>query len=164
MVAFSVRAGFRVFPGLENFTKPLVRLEVSDNIAIVGLSFAFMVGSALNAFLLGRGLFRPNGNEEAKTLLDSGRKIAAMACAMSLAAYIVLQLSPFLSRSLFYKEVTLETFAGVFLHAALAIIAAGAVGIGAARALRIREYQEIRDALSSRLTKKDILQPELEHL
>ncbi|MDA1335075.1 MAG: hypothetical protein O2794_03635 [bacterium] len=144
----------------EGFAKLLhVGLEniAERDITLLGLPLAFSIGSLTNAILLGRGLFRMNGENEIKKLMRSFRRILAAAIGMSATAYLVLQV---LGRSF-----TFDTFIGLSLQAGIALVVSLGVGMFLFRKLGVEEFEDIVSALHTKFRKqKNVLQPEVEHL
>jgi len=143
------------FLGTTLFRIQLETLSPSD-IAFLGLPLAFSIGSFANALLLGFNLFRLNGVGTRRGLGKFGAKILTVSLAMGFSAYGMRQvLGPYFS---------LDTVFQLLVQAALAFVVALVVGIVLLWWLRVEEFFEVRDALRKRIFRKEILQPEVEHL
>ena len=135
-----------------------VRLRIDADVAFLSLPLAYSIGAFVNAVLLGWGLLRLNGKGMGQDILRSLVPISIVAFAMSLVGFGMLKLlGPYFE---------LESFFAVLLQAGLAGLAAIIVGIAICEALKVREFQELKETLFSRESKRkpDLLQPDLEHL
>ncbi|MEK7576772.1 MAG: lipid II flippase MurJ [Patescibacteria group bacterium] len=149
---------------IELFFTWLFRIHVENlpNIIFLSLPFAFSVGTFINALLLGVTIFRLNGSGAIRELITSAMRIFCITIVVSFAAYGVLKIESaiFTDDSFF----SLSTFVGVLLQGG----GAGLVGLLIGGALSwffdIREFQEIKQALSSRFNRKDLLGPDIEHI
>lgn len=136
-----------------------VRLRIKADIAFLSLPLAYSAGAFANAVLLGWGLLRLNGAGASRELFRAAFPITIVALAASLTGFGVLKaLGPLFE---------LESFIEVFLQASIAGLAAFVVGMFVCEVLSVREYRELKEALFSKwrgAEKRDILQPEVEHL
>lgn len=135
-----------------------IRIEdvVTADIEFLALPLAFTLGSLVNAVLLMRSIFRLDGKTTRRALGLATKRITGLGFAMALAGYVTL--------SIFADTFPLETTLAVFVHAFLAGIVSIAVGIVLAERMAMPEYQEIKEALITRFSRREVLQPETEHL
>jgi putative peptidoglycan lipid II flippase len=135
-----------------------IRIEdvATADIEFLALPLAFTIGSLVNAVLLMRSIFRLDGKTTRRALGVATRRIVGLGFAMALAGYVTL--------SFFADTFPLETTLAVFVHAFLAGVVALAVGITLAERMALVEYQEIKNALMARFFRREVLQPETEHL
>ena len=129
---------------------------VAADIAFLALPFAYTLGSLVNAVLLLRSIFRLDGKTTRRALGFAARRIVGLGIAMAFAGYVTL--------SFFADAFLLETTLAVFMHAFLAGIISLAVGIALAERMKMPEYQEVKEAFIMRFSRRDVLQPETEHL
>lgn len=133
-----------------------VQLENLSPIVFLSLPLAFSIGSFVNAVLLGTTVFRLNGRRELLELFRSIRRIFLVTVCLSFAAYAVLKLEgPYFG---------LSTTFGVFIQGSVAGIIGLVVWFLLARAIRLREYNELYMALKTRFSRASVLQPDVEHL
>ncbi len=129
---------------------------VAADIAFLALPFAYTLGSLVNAVLLLRSIFRLDGKTTRRALGFAARRIVGLGIAMAFAGYVTL--------SFFADAFLLETTLAVFMHAFLAGVISLAVGIALAERMKMPEYQEVKEAFIMRFSRRDVLQPETEHL
>ena len=129
---------------------------VAADIAFLALPFAYTLGSLVNAVLLLRSIFRLDGKTTRRALGFAARRIVGLGIAMAFAGYVTL--------SFFADAFLLETTLAVFMHAFLAGVISLAVGIALAERMKMSEYQEVKEAFIMRFSRRDVLQPETEHL
>ncbi|MEK7649671.1 MAG: lipid II flippase MurJ [Patescibacteria group bacterium] len=122
----------------------------------LALPLAYTVGSLVNAVLLLRSIFRLDGKTTRRALGLSVRRIVGVALAMALAGYVTL--------SFFADTFPLETTLAVFAHATLAGVVSLAIGVVLCERMELSEYAEIKKALLGRFSRREVLQPETEHL
>lgn len=141
---------------IESFIGNLFRIGDLTSIEFLSLPFAYSVGSFVNALFLGIRIFRLNGPDELRKIRSSFRWIFFVSSIMGFVAYGALRIMD--------HFVKLDTFFGVVFEGGVAGALAVAVGIALFWILGVPEFVEIRDALKARFSRKDILQPETEHL
>ena len=135
-----------------------IRIEdvATADIEFLALPLAYTLGSLVNAVLLMRSIFRLDGKTTRRVLGIAVKRITGLGVVMALAGYVTL--------SLFADTFPLETTLAVFVHAFLAGVVSLAVGIVLAERMEMPEYQEIKAALITRFSRREVLQPETEHL
>jgi len=141
---------------VESFIGNLFRIGDLTSIEFLSLPFAYSVGSFVNALFLGVRIFRLNGPDELRKIRSSFRWIFFVSAIMGFVAYGVLRIAD--------NFIKLDTFFGVVFEGGIAGALAIAVGIALFWILGVPEFIEIRDALKARFSRKDIFQPETEHL
>src|SRR3989338_9941585 len=141
---------------VESFIGNLFRIGDLTSIEFLSLPFAYSVGSFVNALFLGVRIFRLNGPDELRKIRSSFRWIFFVSAIMGFVAYGVLRIAD--------NFIKLDTFFGVVFEGGIAGALAVAVGIALFWILGRPEFIEIRDALKARFSRKDIFQPETEHL
>lgn len=141
---------------IESFVGNLFRIGDLTSIEFLSLPFAYSVGSFVNALFLGIRIFRLNGSDELRKIRSSFRWIFFVSSIMGFVAYGTLRIMD--------HFVKLDTFFGVVFEGGVAGAFAIAVGVAFFWVLGVPEFVEIRDALKARFSRKDILQPETEHL
>ncbi len=134
------------------------RIEDLANIEFLSLPLAYVLGSLVNALLLGIKIFRLNGGAELKSLKSSTRNITLVSIVISSVTYLSLKI---LSALGLFR---LDTFLSVFLHAGISGLLGVLVGVFIMERAKIPEFLEIKEAVFSRFVKKEILQPETEHM
>lgn len=135
-----------------------IRIEdvATADIEFLALPLAYTLGSLVNAVLLMRSIFRLDGKTTRRVLGVAVKRITGLGIAMALAGYVTL--------SFFADTFPLETTLAVFAHAFLAGVVSITVGIMLAERMEMPEYQEIKAALVTRFSRREVLQPETEHL
>lgn len=135
----------------------ILRVEGVPNISMLGLPFAFALGSIINAVLLGIGLSRIDSLFRNCRILVSLGEIMVSSALLGITSYIVLHVS-----ANWFNQ---ETFLGIFLQG----ICAGLAGIGMFLLfLRIRnnkEFKEVYVALTRKFWKEnDAFAPEQDRI
>lgn len=138
------------------FFSKILRVEGITQIEFLALPFAFSVGGIINAILLGRGLFQLNGKEAVSEVWESSKVITFIAFIMSIVAYGILQLF-----AAFFEPKGVPAFV---LQGIVACAIAGCAGFYMCWHFSVKEFVELSAAFKGRFSKKDILQPETEHI
>jgi putative peptidoglycan lipid II flippase len=144
----------------DEFLASIFRIRLDQvnpaDIAFLALPLAFSIGSLINAFLLGGTLFALNGKRTRRELLKSAGKIVVVTVGMSVGAYATRQaLGPYFS---------LDTVAQLLIHGTLSMGVALLIGYYLFEQLQVQEFSEVKNAIRARISGKDVLQPEVEHL
>ena len=146
------------YPEIENFLIWIFRVHTENlpHIIFLSIPLALSVGTFINALLLGVTVFRLNGVGAIRELASSAWRIFCITVVVSLVAYGVLKFEgPYFG---------LTTFFGVLVQGGVAGTAGLFIGGVLSWFFKIREFYEIKQAISMRFNRKDILSPDIEHL